>query len=108
MSGLVRASNTLPGKQLGVVLFRGVACQTRSLGSKSSLQDKTKDEEEIPDKIKEMREAKAKKPLAEQYGFVIEPFPDGVNPNTGEAGGPAGPEPTRYGDWERKGRISDF
>jgi len=25
-----------------------------------------------------------------------------------EIGGPAGPEPTRYGDWERKGRVSDF
>ncbi|KAL3073178.1 hypothetical protein niasHT_035454 [Heterodera trifolii] len=25
-----------------------------------------------------------------------------------EFGGPAGPEPTRYGDWERKGRVSDF
>jgi len=23
-------------------------------------------------------------------------------------GGPAGPEPTRYGDWERNGRASDF
>ncbi|KAK6027575.1 hypothetical protein OSTOST_06390 [Ostertagia ostertagi] len=23
-------------------------------------------------------------------------------------GGPAGPEPTRYGDWERKGRVTDF
>ncbi len=28
--------------------------------------------------------------------------------NTGEIGGPSGPEPTRYGDWERKGRVSDF
>lgn len=27
---------------------------------------------------------------------------------TGETGGPAGPEPTRYGDWERKGRAVDF
>ena len=26
----------------------------------------------------------------------------------GEIGGPAGPEPTRYGDWEQKGRCSDF
>ena len=26
----------------------------------------------------------------------------------GEIGGPKGPEPTRYGDWERKGIISDF
>jgi hypothetical protein len=25
-----------------------------------------------------------------------------------EIGGPAGPEPTRYGDWEKKGLASDF
>jgi hypothetical protein len=25
-----------------------------------------------------------------------------------ERGGPAGPEPTRYGDWERKGVAVDF
>jgi hypothetical protein len=25
-----------------------------------------------------------------------------------ETGGPPGPEPTRYGDWERKGRCIDF
>lgn len=25
-----------------------------------------------------------------------------------EIGGPKGPEPTRYGDWEVKGRCSDF
>ena len=25
-----------------------------------------------------------------------------------EANGPKGPEPTRYGDWERKGIASDF
>ncbi|CAD5112990.1 DgyrCDS2193 [Dimorphilus gyrociliatus] len=30
------------------------------------------------------------------------PFPGGKNPVTGEIGGPRGPEPTRYGDWERK------
>ena len=27
---------------------------------------------------------------------------------TGEEGGPKGPEPTRYGDWERKGLAVDF
>ena len=27
---------------------------------------------------------------------------------TGEQGGPAGPEPTRFGDWERKGVAVDF
>jgi len=25
-----------------------------------------------------------------------------------ESGGPKGPEPTRYGDWENKGIVSDF
>jgi hypothetical protein len=29
-----------------------------------------------------------------------------VAPN--ERGGPSGPEPTRYGDWERKGIAVDF
>lgn len=29
-------------------------------------------------------------------------------PPAEEIGGPKGPEPTRYGDWERKGLISDF
>ncbi|CAD0196094.1 unnamed protein product [Chrysodeixis includens] len=35
-------------------------------------------------------------------------WPNDTNPHTGEVGGPRGPEPTRYGDWERKGRCSDF
>ena len=30
------------------------------------------------------------------------------NPETGEVNGPRGPEPTRFGDWERGGRVSDF
>lgn len=25
-----------------------------------------------------------------------------------EVGGPKGPEPTRYGDWEKNGIVSDF
>ena len=32
----------------------------------------------------------------------------GANESPREYGGPAGPEPTRYGDWERKGRCVDF
>ena len=35
------------------------------------------------------------------------PVADDV-PQPTETGGPKGPEPTRYGDWERKGRCSDF
>jgi len=30
------------------------------------------------------------------------------NEDEQETGGPQGPEPTRYGDWERKGRCVDF
>jgi hypothetical protein len=35
------------------------------------------------------------------------PSPRPAQP-AGEIGGPTGPEPTRFGDWERKGRCSDF
>ena len=36
---------------------------------------------------------------------AVPPAPAAMPPETG---GPKGPEPTRYGDWERKGRCSDF
>lgn len=53
-----------------------------------------------------------KKGTEEEEGPVPDPYlppwPNGINPHTGERGGPRGPEPTRYGDWERKGRVSDF
>lgn len=34
--------------------------------------------------------------------------PPGNTAGTREIGGPKGPEPTRYGDWERNGRCIDF
>jgi hypothetical protein len=40
--------------------------------------------------------------------------PDAPQPNRGpvqppgEVNGPPGPEPTRFGDWEKGGRCSDF
>ncbi len=38
-----------------------------------------------------------------------QPKPDEKPATRGrEIGGPKGPEPTRYGDWERNGRCSDF
>jgi hypothetical protein len=36
-----------------------------------------------------------------------EKHPSGSRP-VRETGGPSGPEPTRYGDWERGGRCVDF
>ena len=42
-------------------------------------------------------------------GQAIKKDSDKAQPNpVKEIGGPKGPEPTRYGDWERKGIISDF
>lgn len=35
------------------------------------------------------------------------PVPSAAPP-TGEIGGQKGPEPTRYGDWEKNGICSDF
>lgn len=31
-----------------------------------------------------------------------------INTETGERGGPKGYEPTRFGDWAKNGRVSDF
>jgi hypothetical protein len=33
---------------------------------------------------------------------------EAAGPKPKEVNGPTGPEPTRYGDWERKGIASDF
>ncbi len=40
-------------------------------------------------------------------GATPDPKP-AAPPKPKEIGGPSGPEPTRFGDWERKGRVSDF
>jgi len=57
-------------------------------------------------KLESQLEGEGSHPFAEKE--PLKPFPDGVNPKTGERGGPKGPEPTRFGDWERKGRVTDF
>jgi hypothetical protein len=39
---------------------------------------------------------------------IVPEQPPGPEQLPGEVGGPKGPEPTRYGDWEKAGRVSDF
>jgi hypothetical protein len=51
-----------------------------------------------PAALRALEEAAARRAAASEA-------PDPALPETG---GPAGPEPTRYGDWERKGIVSDF
>jgi Uncharacterized conserved small protein len=43
-----------------------------------------------------------------QTGTETDAALKGPEQKPGEIGGPQGPEPTRYGDWEFKGRCSDF
>ena len=49
----------------------------------------------------------ARRALAEAAARRAEK-PAEAGSGTPEIGGPDGPEPTRYGDWERKGIASDF
>ncbi|KAJ3110389.1 hypothetical protein HDU96_006655 [Phlyctochytrium bullatum] len=54
-----------------------------------------------------MREREAEDANLDRHRDAREPlqsFEGDKNPVTGEIGGPKGAEPTRYGDWERKGR----
>jgi hypothetical protein len=52
------------------------------------------------DKQKTHQESKPQDP------YQAEKAPE--QPKVREIGGPTGPEPTRYGDWERRGRCIDF
>jgi hypothetical protein len=49
-----------------------------------------------------------KPPVAPEAGAPPAAKPAPRPPLPPEIGGPTGPEPTRFGDWERKGRVSDF
>ncbi len=50
----------------------------------------------------------ANTPAADPYNSRIVPKADDEGAIQEEIGGPKGPEPTRYGDWEVGGRCSDF
>ena len=60
--------------------------------------------------------AEAASPIPEQPGAGANPPPNRVDGDlarcvagrAAEIGGRGGPEPTRYGDWEKNGRCIDF
>jgi hypothetical protein len=56
---------------------------------------------QIAVRIREAGERAAAEAEARRKAEMLEPMPE-------ELGGQKGPEPTRYGDWEKKGLISDF
>lgn len=47
-------------------------------------------------------------PSTEQPAATDPGQADVAPPRPREIGGPKGPEPTRYGDWEKAGRCIDF
>ena len=63
-------------------------------------------QDETPDAEVAARIAEAGRRAAAEADVRRRQQPDGQLPP--ELGGPKGPEPTRYGDWEVNGRVSDF
>jgi hypothetical protein len=53
-------------------------------------------------------EAKAEPPPGTERSEEPPPPTRGPQQPPGEINGPPGPEPTRFGDWEKGGRCSDF
>jgi len=91
-SGYIQRSSIL----CNTLRLHSTATSTNTESKKSSIKSKTPtgklDEGSHPDAEKE----------------PLKPWPNKTNPITGEINGPSGPEPTRYGDWERKGKCVDF
>jgi hypothetical protein len=74
---------------------------------------------ELENKLKELNETISKYPAPiskcdAQFNSLLEQRDNTMKEITKliqtqkEYGGPEGPEPTRYGDWEKKGIVSDF
>lgn len=64
--------------------------------------------DETADAPKELTPA-AKRALAEaEARRLAREKLEAENPRPVEINGPKGAEPTRYGDWEKKGIVSDF
>jgi hypothetical protein len=55
-----------------------------------------------------MIEESAAKPAGSPPAPLSDAAPGGTDPAPREIGGRDGPEPTRFGDWEKNGRCIDF
>jgi hypothetical protein len=63
-----------------------------------------KDQKEFEDLIKKFNENQQEK----HPDFIEVKTVEGEKLQVKEVDGPAGPEPTRFGDWEKNGRVYDF
>ncbi|MEZ5499217.1 MAG: DUF1674 domain-containing protein [Steroidobacteraceae bacterium] len=53
-------------------------------------------------------ERSATSPATPEVGAPLQATPPQPSGGPVEIGGPTGPEPTRFGDWEKGGRCIDF
>ncbi|XP_012224821.1 succinate dehydrogenase assembly factor 4, mitochondrial [Linepithema humile] len=110
MAGINCTSILKSSRELSPFYLKGF---TRLFASKSTDTDESPRLREFRKKLRERAPIEKLEELKEgqhpyQEKEPLKAFPDNTNPDTGEIGGPRGPEPTRYGDWERKGRVTDF
>ena len=68
----------------------------------------TAPEATTPAQAAETPDAAAGEAMAQTEPTTEAPAESATPPEPQEDGGPTGPEPTRFGDWERKGRCIDF
>jgi hypothetical protein len=83
-----------------------VLCNTLRLHSTATSTNKDSKKSPVKDKTPLGKLDEGAHPDAQKQ--PLKPWPNNTNPYTGEINGPSGPEPTRYGDWERKGKCVDF
>jgi hypothetical protein len=62
----------------------------------------------VPNVLYAETPAAAVEPSTDMKLGTDNPTPTADHPPRAEIGGPKGPEPTRFGDWERNGRCVDF
>jgi hypothetical protein len=55
-----------------------------------------------------MTNSEKPKAEAEEPAPEVKPAPPRTPKKVEEIGGPPGPEPTRYGDWQFNGKVTDF
>jgi hypothetical protein len=60
------------------------------------------------DQLPATPETRAANPPSDVRPAPAHPSPVAAPRGVHETGGPQGPEPTRFGDWERNGRCVDF
>ncbi|KAL2636253.1 hypothetical protein R1flu_007732 [Riccia fluitans] len=83
-----------------------VSSKEETRGAEESSSSVANEHQEKPAGAFSLKDSEGEAAAAEKGGDEEEgPY---VNEETGEVGGPRGPEPTRYGDWEKGGRCSDF